>query len=747
MYIDRNIEDIIEKNSMDYSQYVIKNRALPDLYSGMKPIHLKILWSMFENKTFTYTKSANVSGKVMVYSPHGDCYETIVNMVQKDRHIYNLIEGQGNWGSSCSTEMKYGASRYTECKMSVLGIDCMQGISKNMVEMIDNYDSSSKMPKYLPTRFPLILCMASSGIAVGMANNSISFEIEDVCNATISHLKGEEIPMLIPEFATGGYVLNDVKEIQNVNLTGRGNITLRAKYKIEGNIITISEIPYGVKVTVESIIDRVIEKCKKGELKEVTNILNQTGIDGLSIEITCKKGIDMEKLMNKLYALTPLESNFSANMNVLVEGRPMVLGVYDTIKEWTKFRQKCMVRGLQFSIDKLQEELHLLRGFKKVLLDIDKAIEIIRHSDNVESKLMEYFKIDEIQTNSIINMKLRNINKAYIIKQISEIKNMEIELENLKLTIDNPTEIKKLIIEDLKDVIKKFKQPRRTTIIEKEAIQDVTKVDLISEYNCRISLTEHGYIKKTLKTIDTNYIKEGDLVIKDNISSTNKSDLLLFTDKANRYKIPCYELATCNNPSKALGEFLPNILSLEKDENILNILSFENNKKAKGYILSVYENGKIAKIDIDSFISANTKLQNCYNTNSKIIITNYIEEDCDVLMISEEGKSLIINTKLIGSKQTKNSQGNTAMKLGELEDNKLVFAMINPNEDLKITLKTKKNKEKIFQLNNLVESNKTDEERNLYTYLTGRNGTQGSFLINTRTNDDKVISVDIIVNN
>ncbi|GCD11767.1 DNA gyrase subunit A [Clostridium tagluense] len=736
MYIDRDVDEIVQQNSIDFAQYVIKHRALPNLFSGMKPIHEKILWTMFENKTFDFLKSATTSGRVMEYSPHGDCYPTMVYLVQKDRHKYNLLEGQGNWGSSCSKKMKYGASRYTECRMSKLGIDCMQGISKNMVKMIGNYDNSSKMPKHLPTRFPIILCMASNGIAVGMANNSPSFNLEEVCNANIAYLKGEKIPMLIPDFATGGYIVKDMKEIERVNFEGLGDITLRAKYKIEGNSITITEIPYGVKINIEAIIDRIIDKVKKGDLKEVTNVLNQTGIQGLSIGIDCKKGTDMKKLMNKLFAMTPLESNFSSNMNMLLDGRPVVLGVHSVIKEWTIFRRECMVNGLNFDITKLEKELHFLHGLKKVLVDIDKAVAIIRHSDNIINELIDAFSIDSIQADSITNIKLGNINEKYVIKQIAEIDGVEIKLNDLKLVVDSPAEIDKLIIEDLQDVIKKFKQPRRTKIIEADSIVEITKEDLIPDYSCKITYTKHGYIKKTLKTIETSYMKDDDSQVSE-LNSSNKSVLLLFTNKANRYKIPCASLDTCNNPSKALGEFIPNLIELEKGEEIIRIISVD--ESSQGYIMSVFENGKVAKINIKSFMANYVKLKNSYAEESKLLDIKYIDVDVDILFVTEEGKALIVSSSRISSKGSRNAKGNMAVSLGELEGNKVIGTIINPHPKANIILETEKGKSKEFRLDDNAPTNKVNEQRNLYEYIHGRPNNSGSFLINTRTNNDKVI--------
>ncbi|BDR74227.1 DNA gyrase subunit A (plasmid) [Clostridium tetani] len=737
MYIDKEIEDIIESNMMGYSQYVIKNRALPDLYSGMKPIHLKILWSMYENKTFNFTKSANVSGKVMVYSPHGDCYETIVNMVQKDRHKYNLIEGQGNWGSHCSTDMQYAASRYTECKLSPLGIDCMEGIFKNMVEMIDNYDNSHKMPKYLPTKFPLILCMASSGIAVGMANDSPSFNLEDVCNATISYLQGEQIPLLIPDFATGGYLVYDEKEIKSVNSEGKGRIKLRAKYKIEGNTIIINEIPYGI--TVESIIDKIINEHKKGKLKEITNVLNQTGIKGLSIEITCKKGTDLDKLMAKLYTITPLESYFNVNMNILLKGSPIVLGVHDTIKEWIKFRMICISNGIKFDISKMEKELHLLRGLKKILLDIDKAISIIRHSKDIEKELMEHFNIDNEQANYIINMKLRNINKNYIIKQISDIEGMESKLKSLKDIINDSSEINKIIIKDLKEVMKKFSKPRMSQIIHESKIPEVQEEDFIEDYNCKILYTKQNYIKKLLRTSDDQKLRDGDEIIEE-IQSTNKSTLLLFTNKANRYKISCHELGT-HKPS-ILGEYIPNIIDLEQDEEVIKIISLEDETKANGYIISVYENGRIAKIDIQSYISANKKLQNCYSIKSKLIDIFYTEKDVDIFLLSKEGKGLILNTSCFNSKKSKDSQGDIAINLqSKINDNKLIDYIVNPNKETIFTINTEKNNIECC-LGDIVNTGNKEETRAWYDYLVGKNRNKGNYIYNCKIKKDFILGID-----
>jgi DNA gyrase/topoisomerase IV subunit A len=740
MYIDKPIDGIIENNMMQFSQYVIKNRALPDLYSGMKPIHLKILWSMFENKTFTFSKSANVSGKVMVYSPHGDCYETIVHMVQNDRHIYNLILGQGNWGSSCSSEMKYAASRYTECKMSPLGIDCIEGLSKNMVEMINNYDGTKKMPKFLPTKFPLILCMASNGIAVGMANNSPSFNLEEVCNATISYLQEKEIPIISPDFATGGFMFNNKKEIERINMVGLGSIKLRAKYHIKDNDIIIDEIPYGSKVNLESIIDKIIELCKQGKLKEVTNVLNLTGYQGLRLEIACKKNTNMELLMEKLYKLTPLESTFSANMNVLVDGHPKVLGVQDIIKEWTGFRQQCVLNGINFDIDKLTSELHLLHGLEKVLLDIDKTVDIIRHSENIEKELKNYFNIDNNQVDNIINMKLKNINKDYIIKKISYIKEMNDKLKHLQSIITDKEAINELIIKDLKEVINKFKQPRRTTIISEDEIKDIPNDIEIEDYTTTIVLTEQQYLKKTRKYSDKQKLKDDDN-IKQIIQSSNKNDLLLFTDEGRVFTRRLYELNECTAMG-SLGEYLPNLLKdyLNPDEKIIYITSLVTYDK--GYMLYIFENNNIVKMAMKPYYNKQNRLtaQDAFNIDNQLKYIKYIEDDINILTLSIEGKILIQNTIGINPKTSnggKKSMGNPFMKLDT--NINIVGVIFNPKKDAIIQFQTEKKDCIEINLSDIAQTSKN--KISYFEHCIGKKNSTGNFVYNCRQKNDKILKL------
>lgn len=733
MYINKSVDKVIEDNMMVFAQYVIKNRALPDLYSGIKPIHLKILWSMLENKTFNFTKSANVSGKVMVYSPHGDCYETIVNMAQTDRHAYNLIIGQGNFGMFDSRDLKYASGRYTECKLSPLALDCLEGIDKNMVDMIPNYDNTKLMPKYLPVKFPLILCMANNGMAVGMANDMPSFNLKEVCDATISEIKGEEYEDLIPDFANKGLLINNKKEISKINNTGLGKINLRAKYHVEGNSIIITEIPYHKKVSIEVIVDRIVDLVKEGKLKEVTDVLDQTGLEGLNIEISFKKGTDANKLMEKLYKLTPLETSFSCNMNVLLNKSPKVLGVRSIIKEWLKFRRECVKRGLEFDINKLEGELHLLHGLKNILLNIDKAIDIIRNSEDVIENLKNTFNIDDSQSNYIANSKLKTINKKSIEDKLKSIKDLENKLQYL-YSCNNAEGIDNLIINDLEETKKKFGRERLTQIIELSEIK-TNELDFIEDYNCRIIYTKN-YIKKHLQQSNNHKIKEGESIIAD-IQTTNASNLLIFTNKCNRYKLAVNDLETYK-PS-VLGDYIYNVLDMDKDEHIIKIVSIPKDYKKESYILFTYSSGKIAKININSFMGNNKKLVNCYNTEAELLDIAYITKDVDVFMLSNEGKALILNTSRINPKGSRTTQGTTGIKLNE--GYKCIAGIIGVTKDYNFKLTTQKNKIKEYMLDDIVSS---ENERRLFDYIYGRNGNQGNFLINTRTNNDIISKFEIL---
>lgn len=737
-YINTPIEKVIDDGMMVYANYLVKNRALCSLYSGLKPIHSKILWSMWENKTTQLTKSATVEGRVMKYSPHGGCYDTIVNLIQKDRFSYNLLKGQGNFARFTSNEIHYAAQRYTECSLSSLGIDCMQGINKNMVDMIPNYDNTALMPREIPVRFPNVLCMANTGMAVGMASDMPSFNLREICNETIKYLNGEEYVNLIPDFPTKGKIFLNDKEIEKINNTGFGTVKLRGKAKIKDNLIIITEIPYHKKVFEETIINKIIELVRDGKLKEISRVDNLTGKDGIEIEVEAKKGTNMNSLLNKLYALTPLETTFSCNMNVLKDKTPMVLGVKNIIKEWCIWREECIKRGLQFDLNKISKKLHLLKGLRKVLLDTDKAIEIIKNANEdsfINKSLMNYFSIDEEQAEMVGNLKLRNINKNYIINQIKVIEDLEAQINDLEFKINNKQELDKIIISDLEEISKKYGKDRQTEIIQESEIQDISKEELIEDYNCRVILTQEGYIKKHSKQSDNHKLKENDIILQD-FTTTNKSTLLLLTNKVNRYKLPAYELDLLI-PSN-YGQYIPNIIQLEPNEKVIKVVSITD--PTKGYIYTAYSNGKLGKVDIKSFMSNNKKLQNCYNTDSELLDITYSEKDIDVIMVSSEGKSIIFNTSKINSKQSRNTQGVTAMKLAD--GLCVVNAKLDVDKDYKIQLETSSNKQKEVYLNDVVSST---DDREMYKYLSLKHGNQGNFIWNMRSyKDDKITKVTFI---
>lgn len=660
MYFDKSIDNIIEDNMMDFSQYVIKNRALPCLYSGIKPIHLKILWTMFEENITKFTKSETVAGKVMAYSPHGSSYETMVYMAQTDRHIHPLLIGQGNFGSYCSSELMYASGRYTECKLSDIALDSLEGINKHMVDMIDNYDNTRKMPQYLPTKFPLILCMAHNGIAVGMASNTPSFNLNEVCDATIDIINGAKETNLIPDFATGGYIIKDDKVIKSINHEGVGSIKLKAKYKIEGNTIIINEIPYGSKVSVETIINKIVDLVKTGKIKEITNVLNQTGYKGLSIEIECKKGTDMDKLMNKLYTLTPLACNFNCNMNILVGKNPMVLGVYDTIQEWLKFRRMCVSKGLSHDINIKSSKLHNLKGLEKVLLDIDRCIEIIRKSEEelIIPNLIQHFKIDETQANSIANMKLRNINKNYILKQVDDIQKLEDEISESKTTLNSKDKINQLIISQLEEVKAKYGKPRMTEIISEDDMQKISADDLIEDYTVTLVRTQDHYFKKTRRYSEQQTVKNGDIVL-DLIQDTNRNKAIFITNKGNGYILNLWEVND-KQPS-VLGDFLPSVLPLESNETVLGMITTND---YKGYALIMYESGKLARIPLESYYTKTnrTKLSNCLAKGETPILISQTNDNCDIELTNAFGKVITINSNDVNEKKAKNAVGVTVMK-------------------------------------------------------------------------------------
>jgi len=666
--LEQKIVDTLEKNYMPYAMSVIVSRAIPEI-DGFKPSHRKLLYTMYLMKLLTgpKTKSANVVGQTMKLNPHGDMaiYETLVRLTRgNDALLHPYIDSKGNFGKQYSRDMKFAAPRYTEVKLDKICEELFADLDKDTVDFTDNYDGTLKEPTLLPTTFPNILVNANQGIAVGMASNICSFNLAEVCEAAIAYIDDENADMLnyikAPDLSTGGQLIYNEREMRNIYDTGRGTFKLRAKYKYDSknNCIEIYEIPYTTNT--ESIIEAVIDLVKSGKIKEITDVRDETDLKGLKIALDLKKNTNPDNLMNKLYKLTPLEDSFSCNFNVLINGHPRVMGIKEILREWLLFRINCIKRSIAFDINKKSEKLHLLLGLEKILLDIDKPINIIRHTEQdvmVIPNLMKGFDIDQKQAEFIAEIKLRNLNKEYIINRVSEIENLRKEIEDLKNTYNSESRIKRIIQKQLKNVAKKYGQPRRTEIISEEHVEEVSQDHFIEDYNLKLFLTKQNYLKKipliSLRANPEQKLKEDDAIIQE-IETHNKADLLLFSNKHTVYKLRIFELNDCK--ASSLGEYLSNLLELEKDEEIIYITATDN---YKGYMLFCFENGKIAKIDLSSYATKTNrkKLANAYSDVSPLVRMLYIPEDIDLVAVSSINKVLVFNTSNINSKTTRTSQG------------------------------------------------------------------------------------------
>ncbi len=718
--------DLIKRNCMWYSEYVITDRAIPYLADGLKNIHRRILWSMYiDGLTYNKnrTKSVNAAGSVLRFSPHGDAsvYQACVRLAN-DSTNYPLIDGKGSFGSKTSKKIAPGASRYTEMRLSKIAQEYLKDINKNAVNMVDNYDNTRLEPELLPVTFPTVLCQPNTGIAVGIASNICPFPLEDVINNTIATIKGEKTKVMIPDFTTGGYVLNDEDALKQIHDSGTGNIKLRCKYHVEGNAIIIDEIPY--TTTREAIIDKIIELAKEEKIKEITDINDDTGSEGLAITIYVKKNTNIESLMKRLYKMTPLEDSFSCNFTLIHKGFPVVLGVKDILKEWVEFRQETIRNIINFDITKKEKAYHLLKGLERILLDVDRTIDIIKKSndEDVIERLKSNFNIDELQAENVANMKLRSINKENILKQLKDIINLDKEIQDLKYKINSEEEINNIIISELERVRDTYKQPRKTEIIENERI---SKDILIEDYNCRIHYTEN-YIKKHLKYSDNHKVKEGEVILGD-IESNNKDVLIIITNKANRYRISVNDLDIVTPSS--FGQYIHNIIDLEEGEKIIKIISIPSDG---GYILSVFENGKIAKVDVKSFLSTNKKLVNCYNQESKLLDIAYIHQNTKIFLLSSNGKGLIVDTQDLNSKVSRSTQGVTGIKLKD--GNICVGCKIGISKDDSFNLYTNNNREIYIHMDN-VSSN---ENKNIFDYVSGRAANQGNHIFYSNSKNVKV---------
>lgn len=677
-YTEQRITDTLELNYMPYAMSVIVSRAIPEI-DGFKPAHRKLLYTMYKMGLLkgARTKSTNVVGQTMKLNPHGDqtIYDTLVRLTKgNDALLHPFIDSKGNFGKVYSTNMAYAASRYTEVKLDEICTEIFKDIDKNTVDFVDNYDGTLKEPVLFPTSFPNVLVTPNKGIAVGMASTICSFNLREVCEATIAYIKNADIDLKeylkAPDFTTGGEIIYNAEEIDKIYNTGRGSFKIRAKYRYDSknNIIEIYEIPYTTNI--EAIIDKIIDLVKSNKIREINDVRNETDLNGLKIAIDIKKSADPEKLMQKLYSMTPLTDSFSCNFNILIDGAPMTLGIKDILSYWIEFRIGCIKRQIAFDLEKKRARLHLLEGLKKILLDIDKAIAIIRNTEEdamVIPNLMTGFDIDEIQAEFVAEIKLRNLNKEYILKQTNAIDDLNSDINRLDDILHHETKILKVIISDLKNVSKKFGKERKTDIIYEHEIKEIPTDDFIEDYNISLFLTKENYLKKitqvslqaSMRISAEHKLKENDEIIQ-TIQTTNKAELLMFSNKQVVYKVKCYDLPECKTSN--FGEYLNNVLDMASDERILYITTTHN---YEGYMLFAFENGKISKVNISAYQTKvnRKKLINAYSDKSPLIGALYLPKDSDIVLLRDTDKAMLINSELVPLKQTKNSGGITIFNL------------------------------------------------------------------------------------
>ena len=672
---EQPICETLETNYMPYTMSVIISRAIPEI-DGLKPAHRKLLYTMYKMGLLggKLTKSANVVGQTMKLNPHGDAaiYETMVRLTRgNEALLHPLVESQGNFGKQYSRDMAYAASRYTEVRLEPICSELFVDLNKNTVEFVDNYDGELKEPVLLPVAFPNILVNPNQGIAVGMASNICSFNLREVCEAAIAVMHDEDADiseiMPAPDFSMGARLLYKKEQMDEIYRTGKGSFKLRAVYNYDpkNNCIDVTQIPY--TTTSEAIIGKIMELIKANKLKEISDARDETGLDGFKITIDLKRGTDPDALMLKLFKLTPLEDSFSCNFNVLIKNTPMVLGVRQILLEWVKFRMGCIKNGLKYDIDKKSEKLHLLTGLKKILMDIDKAISIIRHTEleeDVVPNLMSGFDIDKVQAEYVAEIKLRYLNKQYILNRTAEIEKLIEEIDDLTATLESDKKVKKLIEKQLLAIAKKYGIERKTELIPDDEIEVYEENNYIEDYTLTIFVTAEGYVKKVSAnslrfTTNEHKLKEDDKIVQA-IETTNKSDLLFFTNKNVVYKMKTYEMNDCK--VTAMGEYMPGILGLDNGEKILYTVVTTD---YKGFMLFSFVNGKIAKVGLEAYATKTNrkKLIGAYSDKAEACGIMWLGEDRGIVCYADNNKVLSVDTEKIPIKSTKSTQGVQVMKL------------------------------------------------------------------------------------
>ena len=672
---EQAISETLEINYMPYAMSVIVSRAIPEI-DGFKPSHRKLLYTMYKMGLLNggRTKSANIVGQTMRLNPHGDAaiYETMVRLARgNETLLHPFVDSKGNFGKVYSRDMAYAASRYTEAKLDGICSELFRDIDSDTVDMVDNYDGSMKEPSLLPTTFPNVLVSANQGIAVGMASNICSFNLKEICDTTIALMNNPDHDILEtlpgPDFSTGAELLFDDAATRDIYTTGRGSFKLRAKWRYlkEGNLIEIYEIPYST--TSEAIMDKVADLIKLGKIKEINDMRDETDLGGLKLTIDLKRGAEPEKLMQKLFRLTPLQDSFACNFNILIAGMPRVLGIGEILEEWTAWRTDCVKRRLFFQIGKKEDRLHLLKGLERILLDIDKAIRIIRETEmenEVVPNLMIGFGIDEIQANYVAEIKLRNINKEYILKQIKAVDELEKEIADLRDTLGSSRKLKNLIIKELQEVSNKYGQPRKTEIIYESAlIEPEEEEDDTPDYPVTLFVSKAGYLKKitaqSLRMSGEQKFKEGDSLAFSR-ETTNKAEILVFTDKFQCYKSRLSEFE--DGKASLLGDYLPQKLGMDAGENVLHVILPGD---YKGFILFFFENGKVAKVPLSAYETKTNRkrLIGAFSDKSPLKAAMALPADTQVALYSTDGRVAVISTALLLPKTTKNTQGVSVMSI------------------------------------------------------------------------------------
>ena len=666
--MEQNITETLETNYMPYAMSVIVSRAIPEI-DGFKPSHRKLLYTMYKMGLLTgaRTKSANIVGQTMRLNPHGDAaiYDTMVRLSKGyGALLHPFVDSKGNFGKVYSRDMAWAASRYTEAKLAPICAELFRDIDSDTVDFVDNYDNSMKEPALLPTTFPNILVSANQGIAVGMASQLCGFNLGEVCDTTIAFLKNPEVriseTLLAPDFPTGGEVLYDPRAIEDIYNTGRGGVKVRARWRYDKkeNLIEIYEIPY--TTTTEAIMDKVAELIKAGKVKEISDMRDETDLSGLKLTIDLKRGADPDKLMQKLFKATTLQDTASCNFNVLIGGMPRVMGVRELLDEWCAWRTESVKRRVYFVLKKRQDKLHLLKGLKKILLDIDKAIKIIRETEkeaDVVPNLMIGFGIDQIQAEYVAEIKLRNINREYILKRVEETASLEAEIEDLEDTLARPSRIRKIIVSELEDVRKKYAEPRRTGILYDYAEDAESEEDAIEDYPVTLFLSQHGYFKKitpqSLRMSGEQKFKEDD-ALSMSVESSNAAELMFFTDKAQVYKTRASDFA--DGKASQLGDYLPAKLGMDEGESVMGMVLPGD---YSGYMIFFFENGKAAKVELSAYktTSNRRRLTGAYSDKSPLKALLHLKEDREIAVYSTEPRVLIVNTALLGVKTTRTTQG------------------------------------------------------------------------------------------